>query len=86
MLHRDAIPLLFAFVASLVIHFAAIPFFTNKQFRSPFAPPSDASHLETRILEEPEIELGIEQSEASTLTWIGYEQYEKHLAKLAQVE
>ena len=86
MLPRDAIPLLFAFVASLAIHFAAIGFFTNKRFHTPFAPPPDASHLETPRLEQPEIVLGIEESQASTLTWIGYDNYEKHLARLAQVE
>ena len=86
MLPRDAIPLLFAFVASLAIHFAAIGFFTNKRFHTPFAPPPDASHLETPRLEQLEIVLGIEESQASTLTWIGYDNYEKHLARLAQVE
>lgn len=30
--------------------------------------------------------LGREDSDASTLTWIGYEQYEEHLARLAEVE
>ncbi|MBC8203445.1 MAG: energy transducer TonB [Planctomycetes bacterium] len=86
MLHREATPLCIAFVASLAIHFTVIPLFTNKQFVSPFAPPTDASHLETPPLEKPEIVLGIDQSEASTLTWIGYEQYQKHLARLADVE
>ena len=86
MLPRDAIPLLFAFVASLAIHFAAIGFFTNKRFHTPFASPPDASHLETPRLEQLEIVLGIEESQASTLTWIGYDNYEKHLARLAQVE
>ena len=86
MLPRDAIPLLFAFVASLAIHFAAIGFFTNKRFHTPFASPPDASHLETPRIEQLEIVLGIEESQASTLTWIGYDNYEKHLARLAQVE
>ena len=86
MLPRDAIPLLFAFVASFAIHFAAIPFLANKQLHTPFAPPPDASHLETPRIEQPEIVLGIEESQASTLTWIGYDNYEKHLARLAQVE
>ncbi|MBT5656204.1 MAG: hypothetical protein HOI89_00255, partial [Phycisphaerae bacterium] len=31
---------------------------------------------------EDEVTLGIEESEASTLTWIGYEQYREHMAKL----
>ncbi len=33
-----------------------------------------------------EIALGVETSAASTLTWIGYEQYQQHLAALAEVE
>jgi len=86
MLHREVTPLFIAFVASLVIHFTAIPLLTSKQFVSPFAPPSDASHLETPALEKPEVVLGINQSEASTLTWIGYEKYQKHIARLAEVE
>jgi hypothetical protein len=35
---------------------------------------------------EPEVKLGIDQSEASTLTWIGYEQYQEHMARLATLE
>lgn len=30
--------------------------------------------------------LGIEKSEAETLTWIGYEEYQEHLARLSEVE
>jgi outer membrane biosynthesis protein TonB len=86
MSRSEVIPLLFACIASLVIHFTAIPFFTNTQFVSPFAPPSDGSHLETPTLEKQEVVLGIEQSKASTLTWIGFEQYQKHIARLADVE
>ncbi len=36
--------------------------------------------------DEPEVKLGIENSEASTLTWIGYEQYQEHMARLAELE
>ena len=83
---RDTVPLLIAVVASLSIHIAVIPLFANQQFDPPFAPPSDASHLETPPVEEDEVTLGIESSEGSTLTWIGYDQYHKHLARLAPVE
>ena len=86
MFHREATPLLFAFIASLAIHFAVIPVFINKQITTPFAPPPDASHLETPPIDTPEVELGIEKSDVSTLTWIGYEKYQKHLARLAIVE
>ena len=37
--------------------------------------------------EEPPAEpLGIDKSEAETLTWIGYEEYAEHLARLSEVE
>ena len=35
---------------------------------------------------ESEVKLGIEESEANTVTFIGYEEYEKHLARLSEVE
>ncbi|MAC19769.1 MAG: hypothetical protein CMJ23_08895 [Phycisphaerae bacterium] len=41
-------------------------------------------------LDQPEPDdsevLGIEESRAETLTWIGYREYEEHLAKLSEVE
>lgn len=33
-----------------------------------------------------EVKLGIEESEASTLTWVGYEQYLEHMARLSDIE
>ncbi len=86
MIHRETAPLYIPFLASLAIHFVVIPVFTNKQFVSPFAPPPNASHLETPPHEKPEVVLGIDQTDASTLTWIGYEHYQKHVARLADVE
>ena len=47
--------------------------FESEQIASPPAP-------------EDEIPLGIDKSDASTLTWIGYEQYQEHLAALSEVE
>ncbi len=35
---------------------------------------------------EPPEELGIEESEAETVTWIGYEEYEEHLARLSEID
>lgn len=32
------------------------------------------------------IKLGIKESEASTLTWIGYQQYREHMARLSELE
>ena len=36
--------------------------------------------------DEPEVKLGIDESEASTLTWIGYEEFQEHMARLAELE
>ena len=44
----------------------------------------DALHPEPEE-EKPEV-LGIEESTAETVTWIGYEEYEEHLARLSEVE
>ncbi|MDA0975587.1 MAG: hypothetical protein O2927_06430, partial [Planctomycetota bacterium] len=30
--------------------------------------------------------LGIDESQAETVTWIGYDEYEEHLARLSEVE
>lgn len=35
---------------------------------------------------EEEVRLGIDESTAVTMNWIGYDQYEQHLAELAEVE
>ena len=55
---------------------------------SPTAIDRDAPHddpYEEQPEEQPE-ELGIEESLAETPTWIGYEEYEEHLARLSEVE
>ncbi len=35
---------------------------------------------------EPDVQIGIDAQTPSTLTWIGYEEYQEHLARLAEVE
>ncbi len=44
--------------------------------------------LERRRREEEEtlVKLGIDESDATTMNWIGYAEYEQHLAELAEVE
>ena len=37
-------------------------------------------------IREEKVELGIDESEAVTMNWIGYAEYEKHLAALSEVE
>jgi hypothetical protein len=36
--------------------------------------------------EQEEVKLGIDESTATTMSWIGYEEYQQHLAELAEVE
>jgi len=40
----------------------------------------------TADVEPEKVKLGIEESTASTMTWIGFEDYQKHLAAIAEVE
>ena len=47
--------------------------------REPDQPPDDP-------IDDEKIELGIDESEATTMNWIGYAEYEKHLAALSEVE
>jgi outer membrane biosynthesis protein TonB len=37
-------------------------------------------------IDDEKIELGIDESDATTMNWIGYAEYEKHLAALSEVE
>lgn len=53
--------------------------FDPEDFRPP--PPEEEKEEPT-----PEIELGIDAPTPSTLTWIGYEEYQEHLAALAEFE
>ncbi len=50
------------------------------------APAADASHIPTPPEEPPDIHLGLSESQTSTLTWIGYREYEQHLAVFAEQE
>lgn len=50
--------------------------------RAAFSPERPPEELET----PPDITLGIDDGSPSTLTWIGYETYEEHLAEIAEIE
>jgi hypothetical protein len=96
MTSRGNITLLTGLTLSLLFHFAVlVPFvvaamtpshtprvlaarFDPEQFREP---PE-----EEEPLPEDELALGIEESEASTFSWIGHEEYREHLAALAETE
>ena len=46
-----------------------------------FTPPSESEEIE-----DDETRLGLEADAPSTLTWVGYEQYEQHIAALAKMD
>ncbi len=74
-----------AFVLSVWLHSIVFP----KVYSSYIAleESSDVHDLAIELpIVENSVELGIDDSETSTLTWIGYKEYEKHLARHAEVE
>jgi outer membrane biosynthesis protein TonB len=73
-------------VGSVILHGAAIPIVYSNNPPLTHTLPSKSTHLKTPIQEIPEITLGIDVSEVSTLTWIGYEEYEEQRARFAEVE
>ncbi|MBC22693.1 MAG: hypothetical protein CMJ32_02095 [Phycisphaerae bacterium] len=90
--NKDGKYLALGIACSLLIHFAVIlPMLILAS-----ASQGDSSTLvqytpeqpeeEEKEDEEEEITLGIDESEAATLTWIGYEQYQEHMAMLAEQE
>lgn len=86
MLHRDNIPVVFAIAVSVGLHVVGIPFVYSDAPSMTYLPPAKASHLETPKTHDKDIQLGIDESSTSTLTWIGYEAYEEQRARFATVE
>ncbi|MCH2135038.1 MAG: hypothetical protein MK101_00485 [Phycisphaerales bacterium] len=72
-------------VNTLIVAPAAVVAFTA-QPSAAISP--DASHDLALELPPPddEIDLGIDESDASTLTWVGYEEYMEHVARQAEFE
>ncbi|MBC8309566.1 MAG: hypothetical protein ISR75_00580 [Phycisphaerales bacterium] len=83
---RDNAVVLIAFLGSIGLHLIAIPILYKKNPPLVYLPPPKSTHLETPADEYPEIELGIDDSNESTLTWIGYEEYEEQRARFSKVE
>ena len=95
---RDSnLPLALGLVLSLILHAAVIVPVLMMAFASPGPAgrmqagrfdPEDfrAPEEEAEAPEPPEVQLGIDASTPSTLTWVGYEEYQKHLAALAEFE
>ncbi len=86
MVLRENIAILCAFLLSILLHLLVLPIVYAKKPPMAYLPPAKATHLETPIAEKPEIDLGIDKSKESTLTWIGYEEYEEQRARFANVE
>ena len=92
MIRHDRIILWAALIASVGIHlFILLPGLVEAS--SPADRGFDEEQLNKSEFkrtpeeeEEEKEELGIDESEASTLTWIGYKEYQEHLARLATVE
>ena len=75
-----------AVVLSLGIHIIFVPLVISDSPSMMHSPPAKSTHLKTPNPENKKVSLGIEKSDESTLTWIGYEEYEVHRAQLAEVE
>lgn len=95
---RDSnLPLALGLVLSVILHAAVIVPALMMAFASSnpagrmqaarfdpedFRPPEE----EPEAPEPPDVQLGIDAPTPSTLTWVGYEEYQKHLAALAEFE
>jgi len=86
MIHRNNIPVMASIVCSVVLHMILLPLVYSDSPSMTYIPPAKASHLETPREDEQEIQLGIDESQVSTLTWIGYKEYEEQRARYASVE
>jgi hypothetical protein len=77
-------------VASIVINvLVIIPLLAADLGAAGVAPDPGAAVKVPDFQDQPdptEVKLGIDESEASTLTWIGYEQYQEHMAQLSELD
>lgn len=84
-MRNDTTVIVIAVTCSVGLHVAFLPIMSFAPSLN-HSPTTKATHLETPAIEEHEIELGIDGSKESTLTWIGYEEYVEQRARFAQVE
>jgi len=79
--HSGTLPLAIALMASVALHmFLLMPLLMTAMG------PRHANRIDAELepaREETETLIGIEESEASTLDWIGYEEYQEHLAEVS---
>ena len=91
MMTRERYIIWIALVASIGIHlFILLPGLVEASTAAKRVEEDTAvvnkSEFKREEEEEEKLELGIDESEASTLTWIGYKEYQEHMARLAEVE
>lgn len=88
-------PLVFGFVASVLAHLAVIvpllvAVMTTAGWQSvrleAAFDPDDFREREQELDQDDEVRLGIDAPTPSSFTWIGYEEYQEHLALLAEAE
>ncbi len=92
---HSIIPLVLGFVASVLAHVAIIvPLLVAIMTASGWQSvrldtafePEDFKASEQEPDQDDEVRLGIDARTPSSFTWIGYEEYQEHLAVLAEVE
>jgi len=85
-------PLLGGLLLSLMLHVVAIgPLMAMMSSSTPIQ-SMDAQFDDDDVLlpkpkrEDPQPPLGLDEGTASTLTWVGYDEYQEHMAELSEVE
>ena len=77
--------ILLALALSIVIHIVLVPNIFAYRIQANASEQMKSTHLKTPDRDDEE-RLGIDESKTSTLTWIGYEEYELHRAQVSTVE
>ena len=92
---RSIIPLVLGFVASVLAHLAVIvpllvAIMTTGGWQSvrleAAFDPEDFKEPEQEPEQDDQVRLGIDAPTPSSFTWIGYEEYQEHLALLAEAD
>ena len=84
-MNNDCLVITIAVCASIGMHALVLPLVSASESLA-HSPTTKATHLKTPKLENDEIELGIDNSTTSTLTWIGYDEYEEQRARVSEIE
>lgn len=86
MIHRSNVPIMASIACSVGLHIILLPLVYSDSPSMAYVPAAKASHLETPKEDDQDIQLGVDESQVSTLTWIGYTEYEEQRARYATVE